>query len=76
MMEADTVQAQLVGLFKSAVIFTPYDYTFFMRHERPEHPRKVKLVGYKFITNFDELPSNVSSIQPGHATINEITRLK
>ncbi len=65
MMEADSVHSTLDKLFKSAVIYTPSDYTCLMQQARPQKPYVVKAVDFKFFSNFEELATNLSSIRPG-----------
>ncbi len=76
MMEADAVHAQLGRFFKSAIIYAPSDYIILMRQARPEQPYHVKELNYTFFNNFEDVPTNVSTIRPGIATVNEIRGLK
>ena len=79
MMEADSVHAQLEKMFKSAIVYTPSDYVYLMRQARPQQPYHVKVLDYNFFSNFEQMPSNVTSIRPGtkagEATVNEIRGL-
>jgi hypothetical protein len=64
MMEADTVHAQLDRTFKHAVIYAPSDYVCLLRQIRPQQPYRLKLLDYNLFSNFEALPTNVSSIRP------------
>lgn len=79
MMEADNVHSVLEHLFKPP-INSPSDYIARMRLARPKNPYNIKVLQHDFFLDFDNLPTNLTSIRPGKKvgdpTVTDIRQLQ
>lgn len=79
MMEADNVHSVLEHIFKPP-IFAPSDYIARMRLARPAKPYNIIVADFSFFLNYEDEPSNFTSIRPGKktgdATVTDIRQLQ